>query len=151
MESTYAAVARLVFRYAEYLDDGDLEGMATMFADATLRTHTPDGLMAFTGSAEVLAAFTGSVRRYEAGTLGTKHVTTNLIVDESADGTAALARSYFTVLQARPGFPLQVVVAGRYRDTFELGEHGWHFSDRLIRIELAGDLSHHLLGGGAED
>jgi 3-phenylpropionate/cinnamic acid dioxygenase small subunit len=144
MEPTYASVARLVFRYAEYLDDGDLEGMASMFANATLRTTTPDGVYAFTGSEQVLGAFTGSVLRYEQGTLGTKHVTTNLIVDDGpADGTAT-ARSYFTVLQARPAFPLQVVCAGRYRDSFVRDSDGWRFEDRLIRIELVGDMSHHV-------
>ena len=149
MEPVYASIARLVFRYADFLDTGDLEGMAGMFDRGTLRTQTPDGVYTFTGAAEVLGAFTGSVLRYENGTLGTRHVTTNLAVDEGDEPGMANARSYFTVLQARPDFPLQVVCAGGYTDRFVLDPEdgrGWRFDDRLIRIELVGDMSRHVAG-----
>jgi 3-phenylpropionate/cinnamic acid dioxygenase small subunit len=146
MEPTYAAVARLVARYAEYLDTGDLEGMAAMFADATFRSDLPDGIVVFRGADEVLAAFTAGTQRDERGLLGTRHVTTNLVVDEGPEPGTARARSYFTVLQARPGFPLQVVVAGGYRDEFRQVDGEWRFADRLVRLDLEGDLSRHLVG-----
>jgi len=146
-EPVYASIARLVFGYAEYLDAGDLDGMATLFDKATLRTSSPDGITTFNGKDEVFHAFDGSVRRFEDGTPSTKHVTTNLIVEPGADGQTASARSYFTVLQARPTLPLQVVIAGNYRDEFVLDETGWRFADRLIRIELVGELREHLTVG----
>lgn len=99
MESAYAAIARLVFGYAERLDAGDLAGMAALFDGAHLRTASGDGVT-FTGAAEVLAAFDGSVQRFEAGTPSTKHVTTNLIVDADETAGTASARAYFTVLQS---------------------------------------------------
>jgi 3-phenylpropionate/cinnamic acid dioxygenase small subunit len=144
-ESTYAAIARLVFGYAERLDAGDLRGMAALFADATLRTHSGAGDAAFTGADEVFAAFDGSVKRFEDGTPATKHVTTNLIVDADEAAGTAQGRAYFTVLQARPGLPLQVIIAGSYRDEFVRGDSGWRFAERQIRIELVGDLREHLL------
>jgi SnoaL-like domain len=147
VEPVYASVARLVYSYAERLDAGDLDGMASLFAKGTLRTHGPDGIMTFTGQAEVFAAFDGSVKRFEDGTPSTKHVTTNLIVDVDDAGDTASGRAYFTVLQARPSLPLQVVIAGSYRDEFVLDEGVWRFADRLIRIELRGDLREHLLVG----
>jgi 3-phenylpropionate/cinnamic acid dioxygenase small subunit len=144
-ESTYASVARLVFGYAERLDAGDLRGMANLFAKATLRTSAPDGIVTFTGADEVFGAYDGGVKRFEDGRPGTRHVTTNLIVDaDDAAGTAS-GRSYFTVLQARPGFPLQVIIAGSYRDEFVRDDDGWRFADRLIQIELLGDLREHLV------
>jgi len=146
-EPVYASIARLVFGYAERLDAGDLDGMATLFAKATLRTTGPDGITTFNGKDEVFHAFDSSVRRFEDGTPSTKHVTTNLIVDPGADGRTASARSYFTVLQARPTLPLQVVISGKYRDEFVLDESGWRFADRLIRIELVGELREHLTVG----
>jgi 3-phenylpropionate/cinnamic acid dioxygenase small subunit len=146
MEPTYAAVARLVARYAEYLDTGDLEGMAAMFDHATFRSDLPDGVVVLTGADEVLAAFRASTQRDERGLLGTRHVTTNLVVDEGPEEDTARARSYFTVLQARPGFPLQVVVAGGYRDEFRRVDGEWRFADRLVRLDLEGDLSRHLVG-----
>jgi hypothetical protein len=144
MEPAYAAIARLVFGYADRLDAGDLAGMATLFAWATVRTTSGDGAT-FTGAEEVLAAFDGSVQRFEDGTPATKHVTTNLIVDADETAGTASARSYFTVLQSRPTLPLQPIVAGRYEDTFARNADGqWHFTDRLIIIEHIGDVSHHL-------
>jgi hypothetical protein len=143
-EPTYAAIARLVFGYAERLDAGDLEGMSRLFAHGTFRSVGPDGIATLTGSAEVLAGFAGSVRLH-GGRPATKHVTTNLIVEEGPDGTSATARSVFTVLQAAAGLPLQVILAGRYADTFVRDAGGWRFADRLVHIELVGDVSAHLV------
>jgi hypothetical protein len=67
MEPIYAAIARLVFGYADRLDAGDLPGMAALFDRARLRTASGDGAT-FTGAAEVMAAFDGSVQRFEDGT-----------------------------------------------------------------------------------
>lgn len=142
-ESTYAAIARLVFSYAERLDAGDLAAMAELFEHASFRSTGPDGITALTGRDEVFDGFAHSVRR-EDGTPATKHVTTNLIVDESADGHHASARSVFTVLQATPTLPLQVILAGKYRDEFVLAQDGWRFADRLVSIDLVGDVSAHL-------
>jgi len=144
MEPAYAAIARLVFGYADRLDAGDLAGMAAFFDRARLRTASGEGAT-FTGAAEVLAAFDGSVQRFEDGTPSTKHVTTNLIVDADEEGGTASARSYFTVLQSRPDLPLQPIVAGRYEDSFARdGDGQWYFTDRLIIIEHVGDVSRHL-------
>lgn len=148
MEPTYASVARLVYGYAERLDAGDF-GMASLFAHATLRTSGPGGTATFSGTQQVHDAFASSVQRFADGTPGTKHVTTNLIVeeDETLPGqpSSATGRALFTVLQARPDFPLQVVVAGRYRDSFVRDRDGWRFADRLVQIDLVGDVSRHLM------
>jgi hypothetical protein len=145
-EPTYAAIARLVFGYAERLDAGDLEGMAQLFEHASFRSVGASGISAMTGSNEILAGFANSVRR-DDGTPATKHVTTNLIVDEEPDGRRATARSVFTVLQATPALPLQVILTGTYADEFVRDEDGWHFADRLVRIQLVGDISEHLVVG----
>jgi hypothetical protein len=55
-----------------------------------------------------------------------------------------VARSYFTVFQALPDFPLQPIIAGRYHDAFERVDGTWRFADRLILSDLIGDLSRHL-------
>jgi hypothetical protein len=48
------------------------------------------------------------------------------------------------VLQARPELPLQVVIAGRYHDQLARTEDTWHFTDRMIYVDLVGDLRFHL-------
>ena len=110
MESAYAAIARLVFGYAERLDAGDLAGMAALFDGAHLRTASGDGVT-FTGAAEVLAAFDGSVQRFEAGTPSTKHVTTNLIVDAD-DGRDRIGTGLFHCAE-EPAVPAAAAHRGR--------------------------------------
>jgi 3-phenylpropionate/cinnamic acid dioxygenase small subunit len=133
------AITALVMTYAERLDAGDLDGVAALFAHATWRS--PARTEPLRGAEEVRHAYDGVVL-YE-GVPATRHVVTNLVVElEPPD--RARARSYFTVFQARPDFPLQAIICGRYHDTFERAAGAWRFTDRLILPDLVGDLSHHL-------
>jgi len=133
------AIATLIYTYAERLDAGDFAGIAALFADATFRSNARPDVRR--GSAQVLEVYNTTVAVYD-GSPCTKHVTTNVVIEVDAD--SASARSYFTVLQARPELPLQVIIAGRYHDTFARAGGVWHFTDRLIFMDLAGDLRFHL-------
>ncbi len=138
------AVTRLLFAYAERVDLGDFAGVAQLFEHATYRAVNGDQIGVRTGSAEVQQQFEQLTMRHEDGTPSTKHVITNVVVDvDEAAGTAS-SKSYFTVLQARPTLPLQVIIAGRYHDEFALADGEWRFTDRLIICDLIGDLSQHL-------
>jgi 3-phenylpropionate/cinnamic acid dioxygenase small subunit len=141
MRDDHREIARLIHAYAESLDDGDIEAVAALFAHATLRSnHRPEGRR---GRDAALAMYRDTLRLYD-GKPSTKHVTTNLIVDLEADAPIASARSYFTVFQARPELPLQAIIAGRYHDRFEKVDRAWRFADRLILVDLLGDLRFHL-------
>ncbi|MFM7737695.1 MAG: nuclear transport factor 2 family protein [Alphaproteobacteria bacterium] len=142
MDSDVEAITRLVFEYAERLDAGDLPGVADLFEHAVWRSdRRPDARV---GRAEILEMMRATVLLHEDGTPSTRHVTTNLVVDVEPDRTQAAARSYFTVFQARPGLPLQAIVAGGYRDRFRRREGRWEFSEREVRVTLVGDLRFHL-------
>jgi ketosteroid isomerase-like protein len=143
-ETAAEAITKLVYTYAERIDAGDFAGVAELLQHATL---TFEGFGdAVAGREAIEGLYTRTTRRYEDGTPRTKHVMTNVIVDVADDGTAAASRSYFTVLQAVPGsLPLQPVIAGRYRHTYERVEDGWHVAAMHIAIDLTGDLAHHLL------
>ncbi|WP_255326126.1 nuclear transport factor 2 family protein [Williamsia sp. D3] len=78
------------------------------------------------------------------GTPRTKHVTTNIHLE--IDGGSAAVRSYFTVIQAVSGLSLQPIIAGRYRDRFARTADGWQFAERVVTIDLIGDVSGHLRG-----
>jgi 3-phenylpropionate/cinnamic acid dioxygenase small subunit len=135
------AISALVMSYAERLDAGDLDGVAALFAHATWRTPArPEPLR---GAAAVRRAYDG-VLLYD-GVPSTRHVVTNLVVEIEAPDRAT-ARCSFTVFQARPDFPLQAIICGRYHDTFTRASGLWRFADRLILPELLGDLSRHLRG-----
>jgi 3-phenylpropionate/cinnamic acid dioxygenase small subunit len=135
------AIAALIFRYAERLDAGDLAGVAGLFEHATYRGS---GGSVYRGAAAVRDVLSQRVIRYGDGTPRTKHVTTNLTIALDADGIEATARSYFTVFQQVDAAPLQAIVAGRYHDRFVRAAGEWRFAERLIHVDLVGDLSRHL-------
>jgi hypothetical protein len=144
MEDT-RAIANLIARYAELIDLGDFDGVADLLADAAVGDG--DGPSLLTGRDAIRSLFTATTRLHPDGTPGTKHVTTNLIIDIDEAHDRAAARSYFTVLQAVPGLPLQPILAGRYHDTFGRHRGDWVFAERRYLIDLVGDVGHHMLRG----
>ena len=84
------------------------------------------------------------MKLHEDGTPRTKHVTTNLVVEVDAAAGTATARSYFTVLQQTAAIPLQPIVAGRYHDRFVRDGGRWRFAERVVYMDLVGDLRDHL-------
>ena len=139
-------VTNLLYRYAELVDAGDLTAVADLFADADI---VVDGTVVCHGTAQVHALLSSMIRLHDDGTPRTKHVITNPIVEFEADGRRATVRSYYTVLQQTDRVPLQIVAAGRYRDEFERDGETWRFAVRDYSfLDLVGDVSDHLLGGG---
>jgi len=137
-------IAALIHGYAECIDDGDFEGVAELLADAELRTEGIPG--AVRGREAILDLYRRTTRIHpETGTPRTAHLVTNLVIDVDEEARSARARSRFAVLQATPELPLQVVAAGRYRDRFHRGPAGWCFRERVIRLDLLGNLTSHLL------
>lgn len=143
VEATRVAIERLIFSYAERVDRGDFAGVGELFADGAILAA--DGTLLARGRDAVQRLYERTTRRYEDGTPRTKHVTSNLVVDADETRGEAQARSYFSVLQALPDFPLQTIVAGRYEDRFERVANRWRFAERRLLVDLAGDLSRHLL------
>ena len=141
--SSATAITNLLYRYAELMDAGDLEGAAALFERTLVRTG--DGAV-IEGSAPMLALWRAHVRIYPCGTPRTKHVISNPIVEVDEDAGTATCRSYYTVMQATPDLPLQAICAGRYHDAFVRVDGQWHFSERdYSLLDLVGDLSQHLL------
>ncbi len=141
------AIAHLVYDYAEAVDLGEFDTVSRLFDEATYRAVAGDTVHVVRGAPEVLAQFERLVVRRADGTPGTKHVTTNLVIDVDESAGTATSRSYFTILQAAPGPAVAIIVAGRYHDTFGRGaDAAWRFTDRLIFSDLIGDLSRHLRG-----
>ncbi|HEY3095442.1 MAG TPA: nuclear transport factor 2 family protein [Acidimicrobiia bacterium] len=134
------AIRALIHEYAERIDNGDLDGVASLFTDGTW--SSPGRGTPLRGAEQVRRAYDGVIL-YD-GIPSTKHVISNVTIEMADDRTTATARSYFTVLQARPDFPLQPVIAGRYHDRFERVDDAWRFADRQIIPDLIGDLSRHL-------
>jgi 3-phenylpropionate/cinnamic acid dioxygenase small subunit len=143
MTRSETQITNLLYRYAEYIDTGDLAGAASLFNHARLRMRglPGDGTVDAAGVLEVWNQF---IIRYPDGTPRTKHLITNPIVEVDEDGGTATCRSYYTVLQQTGDFPLQPVVSGRYYDEFERVDGTWRYSFRdYSLVDLVGDMSHH--------
>ncbi len=146
MTDSSTELSNLIARYAELIDAGDLEGVSELLAHAAVGAGDSPSLLA--GKEAIRSLYESTTRIHPDGTPGTKHVTTNLILDIDDDGGTASARSYWTVLQAVPGLPLQPILAGRYHDRFErVPGDGWRFVERRYLVDLVGDVSHHMITG----
>ena len=141
MLSDERQILNLLHLYCELQDAADFVAVSELFRHSAYRVEGGQSLF---GYDEVHALKTRHDRIHEDGTLRTKHVTTNTILELDPDGKSASTRSYFTVYQGTPSLPLQIVIAGRYHDRFEKVDGRWRFVDRLILSDLQGDLSQHL-------
>jgi 3-phenylpropionate/cinnamic acid dioxygenase small subunit len=134
-------ITNLLYRYAEFIDTGDLEAAAELFAHARIRVAAEETVDA----AQLLKIWKSLIVLHADGTPRTKHVTTNPIIEVDEQAGTASCRSYYTVLQQTDESPLQTIVTGRYHDRFEHVDGQWRFSYRdLTLIDMVGDVSHHL-------
>ncbi|MEJ2531735.1 MAG: nuclear transport factor 2 family protein [Halioglobus sp.] len=125
------AIKNLIYQYADHIDRGDLRAVAAMFSRGRIVAADSEGRE---------NEFVGEESVYH-----TKHMTTNVMVELDDSGRGASTQAYCIVFQALADFPLQPVIAVRYRDRFEKTGQGWHFTERRMETELLGDLSRHLL------
>jgi hypothetical protein len=140
------AIENLLYTYAERIDAGDLDGVAALFAHATIygQEGGPPETQ-FVGVDGARKMYEMSTRLYDDdGTPKTKHVTTNPIIEVDEQAGTATCRSYYCVVQATPALPLQPIIAGRYHDTFQVVDGAWWFASRTLFVDLVGDLSQHL-------
>ncbi|WP_319445780.1 MULTISPECIES: nuclear transport factor 2 family protein [unclassified Mycobacterium] len=131
------AVTELLYRYGELIDAGDFDGVGTLLGRGSF--------MGVSGASGIAKLFAATTRRFPAfdNTPRTRHLVLNPIVD--VDGDAAAARSTFCVVQQTETVALQPIVVGRYADTFARDGAGWHFTERMVDIQMIGDVSDHLL------
>ena len=90
MSDSAQAINNLIYRYAELIDAGDLDGVADLFAHGRI-CGVADGPpeTVFEGRERVRQMYEMATRLYEDGTPKTKHNTSNvqLYIDDEA-GTA---------------------------------------------------------------
>lgn len=145
MNCSATNIANLLYKYAENMDAGSLEDASEMFRNARIRSSNE-----VLNHISLLDSWRNVVKLHADGTPRTKHVITNPIIEIDESAGTATCRSYYTVLQATPTVPLQVIAAGRYHDEFERMDGIWRFSFRdYSLLDLVGDLSDHLLADTA--
>lgn len=138
-------IRNLLGTYCDLVDAADFAGVGALFARGSMA-----GLEGppFAVGAEAVEAWDRGGLTVHDGTLRTKHLVTNTVLDEPVDDGSVTARSSYLVLQAVEGFPLQPIITGRYVDRFEqdVVDGTWYFAERRFSADLIGDLSHHWSG-----
>ncbi len=143
-------IRRIVLAYPDLVDRGDIAGVAQLLdgvkmcnSNGILAPEVPeDEIQALTAD-EVRNMYSGVIF-YEDGLPHTKHVISNIDIWFADDGRKAASRCFYTVLQGFEDFPLQVIIAGRYEDTFDLDGSAWRLRIRREYADLVGDLSRHV-------
>jgi 3-phenylpropionate/cinnamic acid dioxygenase small subunit len=129
------AITALVYRYAELLDGGDIDGVVALFADATWRSAATGTVLR---SPEEIRAVYERIMPSD-GTPTTRHLMSNVTIDLVDGADEATGSSYYTVLQGRgAGEPIETIVAGRYVDRYRRGSDGWTLADRVFIADLPG-------------
>jgi 3-phenylpropionate/cinnamic acid dioxygenase small subunit len=139
---SYHAITTLLFTYTEHIDAADFDAIGELFEHGKITTRGMGG--ATEGHDAVRDLYRSTNKVHPDGTLRTRHLCTNVIVDIEESAGTAQARSSFLVLQATKDLPLQPIVAGRYRDRFERAAGKWRFVEREMSVEQVGDVSDHL-------
>jgi SnoaL-like domain len=134
-------IENLIASYAFLVDDGEFAQLGQLLAEADFSLN---GGPAVHGRDAVERLAQETLQTYDDGTPRTRHVTTNLIIEVDQQAGTATSRSYFTVFQSLPGFPLQAIASGRYRDRFRCRDGRWQFTERHVTTSFTGDVSHHV-------
>lgn len=135
------AIQDLMYRYAECVDLARFDALGELFRHGTLGA---EGAERMRGAAQIGKFYAATNKVHGDGTLRTRHLASNPIIELEAPGQRASARSYFVVFQATADVPLQPIVAGRYHDRFHLVDGRWAFEDRMILVDQIGNMTDHL-------
>lgn len=141
----YFAIQNLIYKYAHLIDQGDLDGVGALFEHADVYFPGDTEPASKAGQNIMGRTLHQWTRVYpETGTPRTRHVTTNLIIEEDGQG-GARTQCYVIVFQSTPSLPMQPVIGGTYKDRFAKVGGVWRFTERRQEMDLFGDLSQHLL------
>lgn len=141
----YRAIEQLIYRYAEYIDSGDMDAMARLFERGQV-VSLPSG-WSLSGYQPLKEFYLKQIIVYPStGTPCTAHCVTNVVVELDKNRALGWARSQFVVRQTIEGSAEQTIMSGRYSDQFSCDQEGWYFTQRKILPTYFGDLSRHFRG-----
>ncbi len=127
-----------MYRYAELLDGGDIDGVVALFADATWRSAATGTVLR---SPEEIRAVYERIMP-DDGQPKTRHLMSNVTIDLVEGADEATGSTYYTVLQGRDaGEPIETIVAGRYVDRYRRGSDGWTVRGPLVHRRPSGGQS----------
>ena len=136
-------IERLMFRYARSVDLAQWDELGRLFTHGRVRATTSDDVAS--GATEVANLWASVNKVHGDGTLRTRHLLTNVMIEIDEDGGTATAESYFMVFQATDRTPLQPIAGGRYTDQFRRRDGMWWFEEKFIHVDQVGNVADHLV------
>lgn len=143
-------IRRIILSYPEMIDRGNVDGVAQLLdgvrmcnSNGIMAPEVPEEDIPLLTADEVRKMYSGVII-YDDGLPHTKHVITNIDVWFSEDFQKANSRCFYVVLQGMEGFPLQIIITGRYEDTFALEKGSWRLKIRREYADMVGDLTRHV-------
>ena len=148
---TENALRSLIHRSTRLQDAGNVEGLAELFSR---------GEIVFAGVGEVFAGTEGVralMRRhlfYDANgnhanpellyaTGRALHFVSNIDIFAGADGSLG-AESHFLIVQQHGASPPQIIIGGRYRDSFAQAEGVFYIQRRIVEVHFIGETGAYL-------
>jgi len=148
---TEHALRSLIHRSTRLQDAGDVDGLAQLFSR---------GEIVFAGVGEVFAGSEGVrtlMRRhlfYDAnGNLANPellyatgralHYVSNIDIFRGEDAVLG-AESHFLIVQQHGTSPPQIIIGGRYRDSFGQAADGFYFHRRIVEVHFIGETGAYL-------
>lgn len=149
--STEQALRSLIHRSTRLQDGGHVEELSQLFSR---------GEIVFAGVGEVFSGvdgvrtLMGRHRFYDANgnpanpelhyaTGRALHYVCNIDIFTGEDGTPG-AESHFLIVQQHGSSPPQIVVGGRYRDSFGQAERDFYFRRRIVEVHFVGETDAYL-------
>lgn len=121
-----ASIERMIYDYADAVDEGDFGTIASLFASGCLILHEPGDTepIVLDGAGAIVTFFT-DVAKIASGPARTRHLVSNIRTDIDTEAGSAHATATFVVfhLQADQGSPLATI--GRYQWDFETSGATW--------------------------
>jgi hypothetical protein len=144
-------IRRIILSYPERIDRGNIEGVVELLtgvkmcnSNGILAPEVPEEEIPTLSAEDVRRNYSSGVIFYDDGLPHTKHIITNIDIWFSDDSRKANSRAFYQVLQGMDNFPLQVIITGRYEDTYELEDNNWKLRIRREYADIVGDLSRHV-------
>lgn len=119
------AIQQLTAAYCHHMDDGNGEGVASLFVDDGVLEIV--GLVRSAGRDEIIA--NSSV--FPQVMPGGRHIVQNVLVE--GDGDTATVRAYLSNVVA--GDTPTAVQTGRYHDEVVRTDQGWRFRHRTLTLD----------------
>ncbi len=129
----YLEIRNLIHRYADLLDRGDADQASELFEHAAFHVGEQPEPISRPGQNQMAQVFREWIAYFpeREGTPTTRHVTTNLIIEQDGPGKAR-AQSYVIVTQSDDTRSMKPVMGATYHDRFEKGAAGWRFVERRL-------------------